>query len=382
MRTARLLFLLLAFAVPRSLSAATFTITHFGTPPDAQVAIDYAATIWGTILESDVPIKMSVSWSPLGAGSLGVTFPNGRKDFPNAPLAATWYATALANSISGTELNPGEDDINVYLNSSTNWYLGTDGNTPAGQYDLVSVAMHEIGHGIGFVGLAKKVGAEGSFGLLLASDFAPLITTFPWPDQDTLPGIFDRYLKNQLDEGLTNAPNPSTFLGTAFTSNQIYWNGQIALEANGDNSIRIYAPSTFALGSSCVHLNEGSYPAGNINELMTPFSSSGDANHWPGPICIGMLRDIGWQMRPWVGIAEGPITAAQFAVYPNPARDVISLSGNSPISTIVVITDVSGRVVLTASDQLTLNVSSLAPGTYTLARIAHAVRTYASFIKE
>ncbi|MBK8228309.1 MAG: hypothetical protein IPK70_14195 [Flavobacteriales bacterium] len=289
----------LAFSAP----AATFTIAHFGTPTDAQPAIDRAAQIWGSILVSDVPIKVAVSWFPLGASALGVTFPNGRKDFPGAPVASTWYASCLANSIAGFELNPGEDDINVYLNSGTNWYLGLDGNTPAGQYDLVTVALHELGHGLGFVGLAKKAGSEGSFGQLLMSDFAPLITTFPWPEQEGLPGIFDRYLTSTANGPLIDLTNPGVALGTAFTSNQVFFNGANAMSANGGQTARIYAPAAFALGSSCVHFNEGTYPVGDPNELMTPFSSAGSANHWPGPIAIGVMRDIGWMVN-GVGVPE------------------------------------------------------------------------------
>lgn len=278
--------------------AATFTITHFGTPANAQLAIQRAADIWGGILVSDVPIKVSVQWVSLGASALGVTFPNGRKDFASAPLPATWYATALANSIADTELNPGQDDINVYLNASSDWYYGLDGNTPAGQYDLVSVALHELGHGLGFVGLAKKVGSEGSFGLLQQSDFAPLITTFPWPQQDTLPGIFDRFLRAPTLEMLVDVPNPSVPLGSFLTCNQLRWIGSFGLVGSGGADIRIYSPPAFALGSSCVHLNETTYPVGNANELMTPFSTAGHANHWPGPICLGIMQDIGWVVNP------------------------------------------------------------------------------------
>lgn len=346
--------------------AATFTIAHFGTPPQAQLAIEHAADIWGSILVSDVPIKVSVSWTPLGAAALGVTFPNGRKDFTNAPVAATWYATALANSLAGFELNPGEDDINIYLNSGTNWYTGTDGNTPAGQYDLVSVALHELGHGIGFVGLAKKVGSEGSFGLLQASDFAPLITTFPWPQQDTLPGIFDTFLRAPTQEMLVDVPNPSVPLGSYFTCNQLTWNGPNGLAASGGGDIRIYAPSTFALGSSCVHLNEASYPAGSPHELMTPFSSAGQANHWPGPICIGMLRDIGWNLAPGVGMDESAFEPEP-VVYPNPVATLLTFStnvtgSNRPFR----IADLSGRTVLLANGTPTVDVSDLAAGTYLL----------------
>lgn len=370
------LFVLISFT---STNAATFNIVHFGTPPDAQVAIQHAADIWGSILVSDVPIKVSVSWTPLGGAALGVTFPNGRKDFTDAPMTATWYATALANSIADVELNPGEDDINIYLNSGTNWYLGLDGNTPAGQYDLVSVALHEFGHGIGFVGLAKKVGSEGSFGLLQQGDFGPLITTFPWPDQDTLPGIFDRFLTSTANGPLADLENPSALLGTAFTSNQIYFNGAYTMAANGGSSSRIYAPTTFALGSSCVHLNEATYPTGNANELMTPFSTAGDSNHWPGPLCLAMLRDIGWDLSPDVGIDEGA-EARKMTIYPNPVSTVLTvvLEPHHANRTLMVI-DLSGRVVISAQAGRRMDVTALDAGTYLLVgRGAQPVR----FVKE
>lgn len=341
--------------------AATFTITHFGTPTEAQPAIQRAADIWGGILHSDVPIKVAVSWFPLGASALGVTFPNGRKDFPSAPLPATWYASCLANSIAGTELNPGEDDITVYLNSSTNWYLGLDGSTPAGQYDLVTIALHELGHGLGFVGLAKKSGNEGSFGQVLLSDFAPLITTFPWPEQEGLPGIFDRYLTSTAQGQLDLLTNPSTLLGTAFTSNQVYFNGDYALAANAGQQPRIYAPSVFALGSSCVHLNESTYPVGNPNELMTPFGSPGNANHWPGPITIAIMRDIGWTIAPDVGMDEIRPPEAWLAFVDG--EGYLRFQGLATPRAVDIL-DISGRLVSTAHTDHLISVAGWSTGIY------------------
>lgn len=349
--------LLLAATSP----AATFSITHFGTPANAQPAIERAAEIWGSILVSDVPIKVSVSWFPLGASALGVTFPNGRRDFPGAPVASTWYASCLANSIAGNELNPGEDDINVYLNASTNWYLGLDGNTPAGQYDLVTIALHELGHGLGFVGLAKKSGSEGSFGQVLLSDFAPLITTFPWPEQEGLPGIFDRYLTSTANGTLIDLTNPSNALGTAFTSNQVFFNGSFAMVANGGQQARIYAPSTFAIGSSCVHLNESTFPVGNPNELMTPFGSPGHANHWPGPIAIGVMRDIGWVVNPDVSVNEQPVTA-RCSVWPNPVDEHLQIGCALPDE--LMITDLCGRSSVLHRSGDTWDASRLPQGSY------------------
>ncbi|HRD52927.1 MAG TPA: hypothetical protein PKY96_09815 [Flavobacteriales bacterium] len=355
----------LLFALSASSPAATFTITHFGTPAGAQPAIERAAEIWGSILVSDVPIKVAVSWFPLGASALGVTFPNGRKDFPGAPVASTWYASCLANSIAGTELNPGEDDINVYLNASTNWYLGLDGNTPTGQYDLVTIALHELGHGLGFVGLAKKTGAEGSFGQVLMSDFAPLITTFPWPEQEGLPGIFDRYLTSTANGPLIDLTNPSNALGTAFTSNQVFFNGSYAMAANGGQQARIYAPGSFAIGSSCVHLNESTYPVGNPNELMTPFGSPGNANHWPGPIAIGIMRDIGWVVNP-VSMPEFARASAWTITFSNDGR--LLCSGLRPTERLRLI-DAQGRTLREDAHEH-LTAQGLASGSYIALRVS------------
>ncbi|MBL7938643.1 MAG: T9SS type A sorting domain-containing protein [Flavobacteriales bacterium] len=357
----RIPLIFIVLLVTASSPAATFSIVHFGTPIQAQPAIEHAAGVWGGILVSDVPIKVSVSWTALGGSSLGVTFPNGRKDFPGAPVDSTWYPTALVNSINQAELNPGEDDINVYLNSSTNWYLGLDGDPPAGQYDLVSVFLHELGHGLGFLGLTKKEGAEGSFGAIQASDIAPLTTTFPWPELDTLPGIFDRFLQAQDLTMLTDVANPSNTLGSLFTSGQLRWNGTNGLIASGGAVIRIYSPSPYESGSSCVHLNEATYPNGNPNELMTPHVSPGQSNHWPGPIVIGVMRDIGWVVDPNVGLLEHHAPAS-CGVWPNPVDDHLRIS--CPMTDELLITDLSGRssVLIRSSDSW--DVSQLQPGSY------------------
>ena len=303
----------------RAQNPAAFNITYNGFTPQAQTAFAYAANIWTQALESTIPIKVNAYFTPLIPGLLGITFPNGVKDFPGAPFDSIWYATSLANSITGTELNPGQFDIDVYLNSSINWYLDTAGTVPAGSYDFVSVVLHEICHGLGFVSLAKKSGTEGSFGLLQASDFAPLTTSFPWPDLDTLPGIFDRFLVNALTQPLDTFANPSITLGAQLTGNNIYYNGSNALAANGNIKPRMYAPGSFSLGSSILHLNEATYPTGNINELMTPNAAAGNANHNPGPICIGILKDIGWTINPYLGIADHSGEVNIVVIYPNPA---------------------------------------------------------------
>lgn len=359
---------------------AVITIAYNNAPPEAQAAIAHAAGIWESILVSPVPIKAMVTWFPMGGAALGITFPNGRKDFTGAPVPQTWYATSLANSIAQQELNPGENDFEIWLDANASWYFGTDGDVPLGQQDLVSVALHEMGHGLGFVGLSKKEGTTGSFGLLLASDFAPLVTTFPWPQLDTLPGIFDRFLSHPLNGPLELMDNPGTALGSAMTSNQLRFNGALALEANGGDGPRIYAPAAFALGSSCVHLNEGTYPVGNANELMTPFSAVGHANHWPGPLCLAILQDIGWTLAPDVGIAEHHARTGTLDLWPNPAHAELHV-GTSAYSS-VIIGDMAGRPLLRAQGVSPIDISGLVPGPYIVTAQRDGLTMRGRLIKE
>lgn len=313
----QLLTLALAFAC--STPAASINLTYTAVPMDAQAAIDHAASVWAGILTSPVPIKVNVTFFPMFGVALGVTFPNGERDFANAPLAATWHASALANSLAGTELNPGESDMDIFLDSGTDWYTGTDGNPGPGQLDLVSVALHEMGHGLGFVGLSKAVNGQGSIGELEMADFAPLATSFPWPDLDGLPSIFDAFLSDAQDGPLSQMPNPGPELAEAMTGNDLYFNGPQVMAINGGIGARIYAPATFALGSSCVHLDEASYPPSDPNTLMTPFSAAMEVSHEPGPITLAVLQDIGWNLAPDAGMAMHHAVLAR-APWPNPTR--------------------------------------------------------------
>lgn len=375
----RPLLLLCTSLFSLSAECTTIDITYNFVPTEAQAAIEHAADIWESILVSPVPIKATVTWAPMGGSALGITFPNGRKDFSSAPIAQTWYATALANSIAGVELNTGENDFDIFLDSGTDWYFALDGETPNGQYDLVSAALHEMGHGLGFVGLSKKVSGIGSFGTLLQSDFAPLVTSFPWPQLDTLPGIFDRFLAHTVNGPLELMDNPGTALGSAMTSNQLRFNGAYAMEANGGTGPRIYSPGAFALGSSCVHFNESTFPQGNADELMTPFSASGNANHWPGPVCIGVMRDIGWTVAPNVGIADDRPERTMRA-YPNPTNDVLFIGIPDARPMVATILDMQGRIERQVTLHGTIDVRDLSAGPHVI-RI-EAIGTVIPFIKK
>ena len=113
-------------------------------------AFQHAANLWGARLDSNVPIRIRAQFTPLGAGVLGSAGAiSVVRDFPNAPLPATWYHVALANKLAGVDLLPANDDINANFSTNFNFYLGLDNNHGT-QPDLVVVLLHEFAHGLGF----------------------------------------------------------------------------------------------------------------------------------------------------------------------------------------------------------------------------------------
>jgi hypothetical protein len=128
---------------------------------------------------------------------------------------------------------------------------------------------------------------------------------------------------DQLDD-IALFPNPSAELLDAFTSNFIYFNGPLSMIVNNGNPVRLYAPATFEQGSSLQHVNESTFPSGNPNTLMTPFSATHEVHHSPGPLTIAMLEDIGWNVNHSVGL-ETAGEEAGFEIFPNPVENVAYL---------------------------------------------------------
>lgn len=261
-----------------------FIVTYSGFTPEAQAAFQYAVDIWSSLLVSSVPIRIQANWVQQDRGVLGSAGPTTIQVGSDGTQKANGiYAIALAEKIARRQLNnPGDADIEADFNKNNNWYYGTDGNPPAGQTDLVSVVLHEICHGLGFIGYFGAP-ENGNTGQYLSNGF---------------PGVYDHFIENgqgqRLVSSTTAFPDNSTALFRQFTGNNLFFNGPILKQKTGQRA-KLYAPSTFDRGSSLYHLDENTYPARNPNSLMTPQLANAEAIHAPGPLVLNIMADLEWK---------------------------------------------------------------------------------------
>jgi hypothetical protein len=262
-------------------------------PEDARAAFEYGVSIWESLIDSQVSIRINACWSELGEGILGLSGPTTfHREFSGAPVAERWYQAALANALSGSDLNEADGydddgdgadadaDMNIAYNRTFPWYFGTSGDPADYEVDFVSVVLHEICHGLGFAGSMVKSGTLGYWG---------------W-GQSNYPAAYDQFTKEGgggSGRSLLSYGSGTSALGSALTSGNVFFDGANAREENGGVPPKLYAPASWQPGSSYSHLDYDTFND-TENQLMVWALSSGESAHSPGPIALGILRDLGW----------------------------------------------------------------------------------------
>ncbi|NQD35953.1 peptidase [Permianibacter sp. IMCC34836] len=226
------------------------------------IAFQEAANIWGATLNSNVTISVLATMEPLtctsssavlgSAGPLSVW-----RDFAGVPMPAHWYHGAIADKLFGADLDPGQPDIRARFNSNLGqpnclagspFYLGLDTNHGTA-IDLVTVLLHEFGHGLGFSNVTN-----GSTGAQLAG--------FPsmWD-----PFLYDLSL-NKNWEQMTQAERQSS----GINGRKVVWTG---------NNVTALTPSVLTLGTPRLAVTA---PANLLGDYLVGAASYGPAIAAPG----------------------------------------------------------------------------------------------------
>jgi hypothetical protein len=272
-----------------------------------QAVFAQAAAIWGTELSSTVPIHVSVQMTALPCTATTAVLAStgsgsAHRDFPSAPLPATWYPQALANALAGTDLDPSSPDIETAFNGAlggsgclagTTFYLGLDAHPGSNQFDLLTIVLHELTHGLGFESFTDFTTGE------------------------KMSGDDDAFELNMQEQGASpsavSTMTDAQRVSAALSDPDLYWAGASVQAAATTLSagliaghVRLYAPSTFAPGASVAHYSTALTP----NQLMEPF--------YTGPtrdlsLAVDLLRDIGWS-RVSAAATVPAVTAGQSAL--------------------------------------------------------------------
>lgn len=157
-----------------------------------------------------VPLACSANSAVLGSAGANDIF----ADFPNAPRADTWYPSALASKLAGSDQSAASDPhIRARFNSrlglfpdcmpGAGFYLGVDRHHGT-QIDLVAVLLHEMAHGLGFQSFTDEETGE---------------------QYENKPSIWDHFLidnrKNKLWVNMTKEERRVS----AISADALSWNG-------------------------------------------------------------------------------------------------------------------------------------------------------------
>jgi hypothetical protein len=140
-----------------------------------KAALEMAAGAWGLALGSSINVNVEATFAEQGCSDNGATLASAGPQFVFMDFAGgepgTWYPGSLAESLAGENLSTGDDsnpdaaDLTITFNSRIDeeclgegrrYYYGLDNDVPSGEISFVTVAMHELGHGLGFVGLVNE----------------------------------------------------------------------------------------------------------------------------------------------------------------------------------------------------------------------------------
>jgi hypothetical protein len=290
----------------KNLEAKSKFVVKYNNFPDwAKKEVQAAVNVWSANFSSSVPITVDASWGRSSSwGVLGSARPGSFfSAFSGAPDPSLWYSSATANALAGRDLDKANPEIIIQVNSGAKWNTRGDGTPSSTEYDLESVFIHELGHGLGFL---SNDAYDPYYGLGSLDQPTP----------------FDAYLQTADGRRLADLPTPSKELGTALTSSLV-WNGALGIKANGGIKPKMYTPSRYESGSSTSHLDENTFSKSGLDSVMTPSLDPGEVFRQPGPLLLAMMEDM--RNKPPAGVAtELPLSPRNVQAFTGDSSALIS----------------------------------------------------------
>ena len=319
-----------------------FSVKYNNFPEWAKKEVQASIDVWSANFKSPVVVSVDASWGRSSSwGVLGSARPGSFfSAFSGAPDPSLWYPSALANALAGKDLDKANPEIVIQVNSAASWNTRGDGLPTGNEYDLQSVFLHEIGHGLGFL---SNDAYDPFFGLGSLDQPTP----------------FDAYLQTSDGRRLADLPTPSKELGVALTSSLV-WSGVNAVKANGGVKPKMYTPARYESGSSTSHLDEATFASSGVDSVMTPSLDPGEIFKEPGPLLLAMMEDL--RSKPPAGVATDlPQSPRNAQAFTGDSSALISFDPPTNLRT-AQITEYIVKNVKTGSEKKTLTSPLLITG--------------------
>lgn len=271
--------------VTNVVAKSKFEVKYNNFPDWAKKQVQAAVDVWSANFSSPVTINVDASWGRSSSwGILGSARPTSfYSGFPGAPDPSLWYTSALANSLAGKDLDKSNPEMIIQVNSGAAWNTRGDGAPSNTEYDLESVFLHEIAHGLGFL---SNDSYDSFYGIASLDQPTP----------------YDAYAQTIDGRRLADLPSPSLELGTALRTTLV-WSGPLGIKANNGIKPKLYTPSQYEAGSSTSHLDEATFSKTGLDSVMTPNLDPGEIFKEPGPLLLAMMEDM--RNKPPAGVAIG-----------------------------------------------------------------------------
>lgn len=262
-------------------SKSQFRITYLGNrmPKDARAVFELSAKTWADNFESTIPVRVAVDWSQLGQDTLGEanTAFNVDGERHEKLIDGVKYGSVMAAALTGKDfVDANQPHIHMRFDQSTPWHLDKNKDAPAGQWDLETVALHELTHGLFFSG---------------AIDASRLRGTAEY--QDGSPARFDRFITATAGGSWVRVCSPREKFGALTEAGLRFTN-------KGTNTnMSLFAPPQYQKGSSTYHLDDQRYRGDcerlgikdeDCSDLMTPQLLDGYTQRRLGETTLSILR--------------------------------------------------------------------------------------------
>ncbi|MEZ5342893.1 MAG: hypothetical protein R2706_16055 [Acidimicrobiales bacterium] len=266
-------------------ATAGFSVDYNSTypaPAAVRTVINAVVDNWNsTVATTTGPVEIEFYWQCLDPGLLGLAGPVGFYRHSGLPTS-DWYPAPLANTLLGYDVNDDFEgkplpEIQVILNASLAagnscgttggaWYIGTSGSPSSSQIDLYSVAPRDWP----WLGLPELGQQHGRLPGL----------------ESPYPFVFDRQLLYN-GSSLISDSNPNARL----TSDAL------TIGVGTGWTYDIYAPTSWAQGSSLSHFDEAASAPGTPGAIMTPALGNGQVERVVDAPTAGVMQRIGWPMK-------------------------------------------------------------------------------------